>query len=277
MCYSFGLSYHLSNFSKLFKWPLANDLDDALFEHYHNYLYHNSLFEHAISWRTTKIIDLSQLSTIASGYHSKLKPYMSKNTDHINKCLNSGYFDRLMLNLRQDDFEIYQLATLIIKVIIIQKLDQYTEGTTNESLGISHIDFRECYDEYDFYELVLHQLVHILTFIDDRTTPQLDDSLKNTLIQTPFTHKAGGNQFSLYIIFHAFLVGVEILLYRKSKNRADIKGNYHGTTESLLKKSLKSSAILQEYLPLFTPHGQRIIHIITNKLMQNYLIAEDAT
>jgi len=57
-----------------------------------------------------------------------------------------------------------------VRLIVINQLSEYTNGTTEDTLGVANFNFRDDYDVLDFQELLVHQLVQ-------RTASQYDRAL----------------------------------------------------------------------------------------------------
>jgi hypothetical protein len=256
----YGLEYHKINLIKLLDIKDPKNLEITKIKDYYNhFLEKNSVFEQPITWQHPKITNFDHLKNDAPLYCEKNFDHFKPNPSSLELKIKNDYFQLALNQLAMNQSELYDLVCFYMKIIVINYLTEYIEGTTDETLGLSCLDFKDHYKIQDYYELLVHQLVHKMTFIDNRLHPQLLPEYKQFVIETPFVHKAGGNHFSLYIGFHSYLVGVEILHYRKITHTLDFQGNYHGNTASIMKKCQRGYQLLSQYKHYFTAHGQEIL------------------
>ena len=99
----------------------------------------------------------------------------------------------------------------------------------------------------------------MLLFIDDYIEPQMENSNKSIQITTPAKHKRGGNEFPIYILFHSFCVGVEVLQHRLISKTLTAPINYHAKTTTAIKRCSECFLLLTENCSLFTAKGQDIL------------------
>lgn len=252
MYYLYGLDYHRQNLEKLLRSAqLKKSYDDFIAQH--------SVFETPLADTRPKVINFLDLNQYAPHFCKKNSAYFSQNPSGLDHKIQSGYFESALDDLQTTQPELYDLTCFYMKIIVINYLARYIEGTTDDSLGLSCMDFKNHFEVNDFYELLFHQIVHKMTFIDNRLHPQLKPEFKDDIIPTSFVHKGGGNDFSLYMVFHSFLVGVEILYYRRQTQTLNFAGNYHGKTEDIVRKVKQGAALLKNYKACFTSHGWDIV------------------
>jgi hypothetical protein len=164
------------------------------------------------------------------------------------------------LKLKNQSAELYRLSQLIIKVIIINQLIKYTNGTTNKTIGCASMNFKDHFEQQDFVELLIHQLTHMLLFIDDRCYQHIHPANKETMIETDLPYVLGGNHFPIHLAFHSYVVGVEVLCFRAHAIGLNYSSHCHGTTIRIIKtcQSFQDSLLKNEHL--FLERGQSILH-----------------
>jgi hypothetical protein len=167
-----------------------------------------------------------------------------------------NYFNKLKVSYPKA----VKFCNQLIKVILMANLGAYVESTSAESLGIAHLDFKKHYNENDFNELIIHQITHMLLFIDDYIEPQVVFSNKMLPIVTTIKNKRGGNAFPFYTLFHSFCVGVEVLQYRYLSNTLTASINYHAETLTAIKRCSNCFDVLNENSLFFTEKGRRILN-----------------
>lgn len=220
-----------------------------------------SSFNKIPDWSETVFLTKSQSLKIIPGYINKRVDHLSHDNPYSTILIQEKKIDEhyeLLTNT-------YPMAALfcnrLIKAILIAELDSYIEGTTADGLGIAHIDFKENFNQEDFNELIIHQIIHMLLFIDDFIEPQVEDSKKQLPIRTVATHKRGGNFFPLYILFHSFCVGVEILNYRFNFQTLEASVNYHPKTFIAMQRCKEGFSILNEHINLFASKGKKLLSL----------------
>lgn len=220
-----------------------------------------SSFNTAPDWNETVFLTKSQSLNIIPSYISKREDYLSLDSRSSAILIEEKKIDEHYKSFSH----VHPMAALfcnkLIKVILIAELDSYIEGTTADGLGIAHIDFKKNFNQEDFNELIIHQITHMLLFIDDFIEPQVEDSKKNLPIRTAATHKRGGNFFPLYILFHSFCVGIEVLNYRFNFKTLEAPVNYHPTTSIAMQRCKEGFLILNEHINLFTLKGKKLLRL----------------
>mgnify|MGYP003631362021 CR=1 FL=1 len=229
-------------------------------------LRHISSFIVLPDWNKTTFITKSQSIKIIPSYILHRDAFLSKKDDLSTQLINSKRLDDYYLMLEKSHPKAVYFCNKILKVILIAGLDSYIEGTTSDGLGIAHIDFKSHYNQQDFNELIIHQITHTLLFIDDYVALQVEGPKKELSIKTTAKNKRGGNSFPLYVLFHSFCVGVEILNYRLKSEMLDAPVNYHPVTSIALNRCKQGFAILHNNINLFTPNGRKLLRDYGNHL-----------
>lgn len=225
---------------------------------YEQVLQHVSYFLVQPAWQKTKFFASQQAIEIIPLYIKQRTGVISEG-DYSSILINDGLVDYYYKVLEKSQPKAVLFCNKLIKVILMANLDFYIEGTSADGLGIAHIDFKKNYNENDFNELIVHQITHMLLFIDDYIEPQIDNLNKSIQITTALNHKRGGNKFPLYILFHSFCVGVEILQYRVISNTLTAPINYHAQTIKAMERCTECLAILNANISLFTTNGKNIL------------------
>jgi hypothetical protein len=225
---------------------------------YEQVLQHISHFTVSPDWKETNFLAAEQAIKIIPPYINQRSELISKD-DYSSILINDGLVNNYFKVLEKSCPKAVLFCNQLIKVILLANLDSYIEGTSADGLGIAHIDFKKHYNENDFNELIIHQITHMLLFIDDYIEPQMDNLNKSIQITTLVKHKRGGNEFPLYILFHSFCVGVEVLQYRVISNTLTAPINYHAQTITAIKRCGECFHILNENSSLFTSKGKDIL------------------
>lgn len=217
-------------------------------------------------WNETKFLSKKQAMECIPLYVAQRKDYFSQD-DHVSSTLISNKkLEKYYLVSKKACPKIVNFCNKLIKVILITELSSYIEGTSSDGLGIAHIDFKKNYNQIDFNELIIHQITHMLLFIDDYVDYQIIDTNKKLPIVTELTHKRGGNTFPLYVLFHSFCVGIEILYHRVNSSTPYAQINYHPITLTAQKRCGDISTILNKNINLFTENGRGILRYYTDLL-----------
>jgi hypothetical protein len=240
---------------------------------YNKFLNSKSVFETPLSPDSILFTDFPGLKSIAPEFYARKKIFFAKNSEVLKERLSGNFFHQGLLRLKSQCLEIYNLVQFIVKVILINQLKSYTNGTTHETIGLSSIDFKDYFDEQDFIELVVHQMTHMILFIDDHYNPHMVENSKEVMIDTELQYKLGGNQFPAYLAFHSYIVGVEVLCFRQEATGFEYSGNYHGSTKRIIRVCNEFQKALAKEMNLFSTSGQLIFEkaaILFAKTSQEY-------
>ena len=225
---------------------------------YGQVLQHISCFVVLPDWEETYFLSKEQAKKIIPLYVEQRRDLFSED-DYSSVMIDEGLISNYFKSLKTTCPKAAQFCNQLIKVLLLANLDSYIEGTSASGLGIAHIDFKKHYNENDFNELIIHQITHMLLFIDDYIDPHVVDSNKMLPIQTAVKHKRGGNNFPLYTLFHSLCVGVEVLHYRLTSDTLMATVNYHAQTLTAIKRCSDCLILLTENIALFTSKGSKIL------------------
>jgi hypothetical protein len=239
------------------KYATENKLAEML--SYNKILPNISSFNKVPDWNETVFLTKSQSLNIIPSYISKRAEYLSHDNHYSAFLVEEKKIDEYYKSLNHTHPIAALFCNKLIKAILIAELDSDIEGITADRLGIAHIDFKENFNQEDFNELIIHQITHMLLFIDDLIEPQVEYSKKQFPIRTTATHKRGGNFFPLYILFHSFCVGIEVLNYRFNFQTLKAPVNYHPTTATAIQRCKEGFLILNEHIHLFTLKGKKLL------------------
>lgn len=210
-------------------------------------------------WDKTAFLTKSLSINVIPSYVTYRESYLSSEDTFSEHLVNEKILDNYYLALNKSYPKVVHFCNKLLKVILIAELGSYIEGTTAVGLGIAHLDFKPHYNQLDFNELIIHQITHMLLFIDDYVEPQVEASNKNIPIATTSQHKRGGNSFPLYALFHSLCVGIEILAYRLKSENLTTSVNYHPHTSTAVNRCKAGFAILQENMNFFTLKGKKLL------------------
>lgn len=233
--------------------------DQVAIQKYNTYLEKSSVFDTPITWNDIKIIDLSELKTIALSFYTNKHKFFKENSPVVQQKLRSGSFQTALNELKSDNIELHDLSRFIIKIILINQLQEYTNGTTEETIGLANFDFKDKFNHEDFKELIVHQLTHMILFLDNVNNKHVIDGCEETMLEVGLRYKLGGTMFPAYICFHSYLVAVEVLSHRKYLNNINVATNCHGSTMRILTMSNHFGGAINNNLHLFTDYGRTII------------------
>jgi len=210
-------------------------------------------------WDTTAFLTKNLSRDVIPSYVIHRESYLSSKDTFSEHLINEKILDNYYLALNKSYPKVVHFCNKLLKIILIAELGSYIEGTTADGLGIAHLNFKSHYNQLDFNELIIHQITHMLLFIDDYVEPQVEASNKNIPIATTSQHKRGGNSFPLYILFHSLCVGVEILAYRLKSQTLTTPINYHPETSIAVSRCKAGFATLQENMKFFTLKGRKLL------------------
>jgi hypothetical protein len=226
---------------------------------YYNFLRKTSVFENYDFLDEIELYDFQTLQQLVPKYSEKYKQHYSTNSTILNARLNSGFFRNALKRLELMNAEIFNLSNFLIKIILLNHLESYIDGTTGETIGLSCMDFKDHFDEEDFIELIVHQMTHMILFMDDYFNKHMFNNDKDIMIDVGLKYVLGGTQFPIYIAFHSYLVGIEILNFRWQFNGLNYTGKYHGTTTRIVNGCESFQVGLKGNLSLFSSRAQSIL------------------
>jgi hypothetical protein len=260
MYYLFGLEEVGKMLSVLCGFKTIHTLSDPeLRRAYNAYIERESIFECRVDWAEPRIIDFYRVEAYAKGFFEQKKDYYVHNSAVTESRIYSGYFDEILCRLDDREPNISALCRLIVKLIVVNHLSEYTNGTTEDTLGVANLNFKDDYDETDFVELVFHQLTHMLLFFDDTTRSHMRSHDKDVKITTTVSFALGGSDFPAYLAFHSYIVAIEMLLFRVATATLTVTPKYHGPTSRIIRLIRAFWSSLSENMALFQPRGREIL------------------
>lgn len=233
--------------------------DPELLVAYNRFLAEHSIIEAPIEWFGPRMVDFEELRQYAPRFCAEKERYFATNSPALCERLSNGYFDTALSGLLNKEPHLAAIAQFCIRLIVINQLSKYTNGTTEDTLGVANFNFRDDFDELDFQELLVHQLVHMLLFIDDTLTPHMAPKDKVVPIQTGMPFVLGGTAFPAYLAFHSYIVAVEILLYRAATKQWGVCPRYHRSTARIIRIIEAFRPALDAHAALFTRRAQEIL------------------
>lgn len=235
-------------------------LDDELKNGYNYFLNKESVFENSLTEiASIKFTNFNEFKKIAQSFCAENEEHFSTNSTTLSERISSGFFHRALVKFQGQCSELYDIAQFVIKVVLLNQLISYTNGTTDKTIGLASMDFKDHFNEQDFIELLVHQMTHMLLFIDDRSHEHMIGDTKEIMIETGLKYVLGGTKFPAYIAFHSYIVGVEVLCFRERATGLHFEGNYHGSTERIIKICDSFQSCLIKNLDIFSERGKSII------------------
>lgn len=226
---------------------------------YNDFLRNESIIENCDFSDKILITDFDGLKNVCKKFCDNKSEHFASNTKLLTDRLTKGFFEDALSQLERDNAELYNLSNFIIKILLVNQLSSYTNGTLKDMIGLACLDFKDNYNEQDFLELIVHQMTHMILFIDDYSCIHMPEENKNVMIETGLKFVLGGTKFPAYIIFHSFIVGVEVLCFRLQSTGLEYIGNYHGSTGRIIDICKIFKRCLLNESGLITSRGQYIL------------------
>jgi len=247
---------------------------DQLNAEYYDFLRKNSVFENYKFSNKIELYDFHTLQKLLPKYGKKYQQYYSMNSKTLNDRLDKDFFTNALNKLESMNREIFDLSNFLIKIILINHLKSYTDGTTADTIGLSCMDFKDHFDAEDFIELIVHQMTHMILFMDDYSNRHMLNQDKDKMIDVGIKYVFGGTKFPIYIAFHSYLVGIEILNFRKHFNGFNYEGRYHGTTARIINGCTSFEKGLKKNLALFSPRALSILEDAFDSLNRIKMVSQ---
>ncbi|WP_333911699.1 hypothetical protein [Xanthomonas hortorum] len=180
----------------------AQRLDDTTaVAGFNQFLQAHSIIEAAIDWVGPRLVDFEGLKPYAPLFAEQKKRFFAENSSLLRERLANGYFDRALQTLSDKAPRLRQMADFCVRLIVVNQLSEYTNGTTEDTIGVANFNFKDDFDELDFHELLVHQLVHMLLFVDDTLDPHMAQDRKDVQVETGLPFVMGGTCFPIYLAF----------------------------------------------------------------------------
>lgn len=237
----------------------AGVADPAAIAGFNRFLQDYSIIETSVDWAGPRLVDFDGLKRYAPRFADQKKKYFAKNSMLLRERLASGYFIRALEGLREKAPRLVELADFCIRLIVVNQLSEYTNGTTEDTIGVANFNFKDDFGELDFQELLVHQLVHMFLFVDDTLDPHMSADSKDILIETGLPFVMGGTRFPIYLAFHSYIVAVEMLLYREATQQLDACPTYHRSSARVVRIIHALRDALQDSYAMFGARGQMIL------------------
>src|SRR3990167_10733192 len=150
MFYSRGRNEILHIINKMCGEHTGLDIADSKLKHQYNaFIGKISVFESLVTWEDVRIVDINGLRKISPSYCSEYKEHFKKNSSLLNERIKNGFFQKALYTLKEQNLEIYTLANFIIKAILVNQLTTYINGTTDKTIGLASMDFKDEFTEQD--------------------------------------------------------------------------------------------------------------------------------
>ena len=132
MYYTKGINEIISTFNKAFGLsPMKFDLSDiSLKKAYYIFLKNKSVFEDYSFLDEVNFTDFQGLKKISPEFCQKKEIHFAVNSPLLMTRLSNGFFAKALSHLKKQNKELHQLVNFLIKIILINQLNSYTDGTT---------------------------------------------------------------------------------------------------------------------------------------------------
>ncbi len=145
--------------------------------------------------------------------------------------------------IKNTDKDLFQIFMLIVNKIVVTKsnnnsLGKKTKGGSSQTnIGVIWIALDESYTAYDFSELLVHELIHSLVFLDEIRYRHFD--YKEIENEITFSKSAILDmKRPLDKVLHSIVVSTGVLHFRKTNNIKNSK--VHPETKTILSSTLNS-------------------------------------
>lgn len=226
---------------------------------FNRFLQDHSIIETTIDWVGSRRVDFDGLKRYASKFAAQKARFFAQNSPLLRERLENGYFDGAMRGLTEKAPRLRELADFCVRLIVVNQLNEYTNGTTEDTIGIANFNFKDDFGELDFQELLVHQLVHMLLFVDDTLDSHMAPDRKDVLVETGLPFVMGGTSFPVYLAFHSYIVAVEMLLYREDTGQLDECPVYHRSTARVVRIIHALGRAMRTNHALFDARGRDIL------------------
>lgn len=233
--------------------------DPAAIAGFNQFLQTHSIIETTIDWVGPRRVDFEGLKRYAPGFAQHKARFFSPNSPVLRRRLENGYFDQALQGLAEKAPRLRELADFCVRLIVVNQLSEYTNGTTEDTIGVANFNFKDDFDELDFQELLVHQLVHMLLFVDDTLSPHMAHDRKETQVETGIPFVMGGTCFPVYLAFHSYIVAVEMLLYREATGQLGACPVYHLSTARVIRIIHALGQAMRINRSMFEARGREII------------------
>ncbi|MGV7175656.1 hypothetical protein [Xanthomonas axonopodis] len=238
----------------------AQRLDDrTAVAGFNQFLQAHSIIEVAIDWVGPRLVDFEGLKPYAPRFAEQKKRFFAENSSLLRERLANGYFGRALQTLSDKAPRLCQMANFCVRLIVVNQLSEYTNGTTEDTIGVANFNFKDDFDELDFHELLVHQLVHMLLFVDDTLDPHMAQDRKDVQVKTGLPFVMGGTCFPIYLAFHSYIVAVEMLLYREATGQLDACPVYHRSTARVIRIIHALGQAMRTNCAMFDARGRDIL------------------
>lgn len=241
------LEFNFHNFLKDFQpsCPRSNETGAQIVENYE--------IEETLTnlYRTDALLnDRNQSAIIGDRFNN--------NIFHSQKKLLNEALENIKLNFP----DVYEILQLTIDSFLLRNSKTSGGGSTSNAIGVIWINARSHWKLTDISELLIHELVHNLIFIDELRYLHFKDYAE-ILKEENFAQSAILKiKRPIDKVFHSIIVGVEILLARKNFSNNLKDPAIHPPSDKLHAQvaiALKSLFSLSNYDNLLTERGKYLM------------------
>jgi hypothetical protein len=189
-------------------------------------------------------------------------PNNSYRIDNLNRL-------RMGLNyLKSNDGQLADIFTLVVDTILLTKNVKIPgSASAPNALGMIWIQPSEPWTNMDIVESLVHEMTHILTYLDEQCYGHYINSKKIDDEITWVPSAIRSEKRPVHMVVHSIIVAVEILSLRNRLRIKDEDISIHGSTSSLLNKTKLSITALKE-----NPEGWSLL---TDRMQRLITLSED--
>jgi hypothetical protein len=165
--------------------------------------------------------------------------------------------------LKEELPEYFQFFNLHIRSVILDRISPYGSASASDTIGLISLNCKNEYTKEDLIEMIIHELVHNLFFIDNFANPHFKNGIRE--LEVNVLSPIRKEERKAHLSLHALIVGVELLKLRERRRTVAKESNIHPNTLLLLKNCERST---QELLKskILSNHGTKITTRIQNYL-----------
>ncbi len=171
-----------------------------------------------------------------------------------------------VLRAIKTDLDVYwELLSNHIRVIVLDALEPFGSASASYAIGVFGVNCKNQYNVEDLIEMVVHELVHNLAFIDNLNTLHFvsDSGFEEVEVFSPIRNEMR----PIHLSAHALYVAIELLRLRLIRGTFKSKSNIHPDAEALLESSIETISQIRQNNHLLTSHGLDLLAACEHQVM----------
>ncbi|MCA1054943.1 hypothetical protein LCM10_08095 [Rossellomorea aquimaris] len=173
--------------------------------------------------------------------------------------------------IKSNDSQLADIFQMVVDTILLTR-DVTIPGSASaaNALGMIWIQPAESWTDMDVVESLVHEMVHILTYLDEQCYGHYTNSVKINDEITWVPSAIRSEKRPVHMVVHSIIVAVEILSLRKRLGIKDEDIKIHGSTSILLNRTKLSITALRENPESWNLLTTRMQELITTS--EEYLL-----